>query len=121
MGPLFHLRLEGSAPSLAHEAARAELGKLMARGGRYAIVVDLREASLPGLEEQRGLFELFVRHRARMARSCAGIAVVARGRATKAAIRALVWFAPPPVPLETFPHAMAAEAWLHERLARAPA
>ncbi len=120
IGPIVHLRIEGSASSVAHEAARAELTKLLARGGRFGLVVDLRELSLPRLGEQRGLVELFVRHRAKMAADCRGIAVVVRGRATKAALGALARFAPSPVPVGAFPHAMAAEAWLRERLTAAP-
>ncbi len=119
VGPLVRVRIEGSAPSVAHEAAREELAKLLVRGERYGLVLDLRAASIPRLDEQRGLVEVFARHRARMAEECRGVAIVLRGRLAKAALGRLVRFAPTPVPLETFSHAMAAEAWLRERLAAA--
>jgi hypothetical protein len=120
-GPLVRVRLSGRASPEAHAEARTELARLFAALLRFGVVVDLREARVPGAAEQRRLMELLVRHRARLAASCVGFAVIMRGRVGHAALAALGWFAPPPVPVRTFRHAMGAEAFVRDRLEeRAP-
>lgn len=121
IGPIVHLRTERSPSMAAREAARAELAKALARAEPYGVVIDLRGASLSGLTGERGLVEVFVSHRDRMAAHCRGVAVVVGGRATKAVLAALARLAPTRVAIEAFPHAMAAEAWLRERLSAVPA
>jgi hypothetical protein len=120
-GPLVRVRFVGRASAEAHAEARTELARLFASLPRFGVVVDLREARMPGAADQRRMMELLVRHRARLASACVGFAIIVRGRVGHAALGALGWFAPPPVPLRTFRHAMGAEAFVRERLEGAKA
>jgi hypothetical protein len=115
-GALVRVRLTGRASEEAHEEARAELARLFASLPRFGVVVDLREAKVQSATAQRRLMELLVRHRARLAASCAGFAVIVRGRVGHAALGALGRFATSPVPVRAFRHAMGAEAFVRAKL-----
>src|SRR5690606_40733303 len=86
IGPLIVLRIVGRPSALEREAAAAALGRLFVSEGRKGVTLDLRAAGLPGPSDARALAGLFLRHKARLAERCGGLAVLVDGRAQRALV-----------------------------------
>ena len=99
------------------ESFLARLSALLGRG-RYALVLDAREAEpLPPLLRRRQA-EWNAEHTTRIIRCGGGVAIVATGAAILGTITAINWLHPPPYPLKVVATRAEGEAWCLERLQR---
>lgn len=88
-----------------------------ARDDPYALVVYIGPRPLFSPDQRRRMTAFMNRNRESIARRMKGYAYVVTHRRVRVALRAIFWFAPPPVAVEIFPTERQAIAWARGRLA----
>ncbi|MFY0525647.1 hypothetical protein ACN28I_21725 [Archangium gephyra] len=117
--PLLHLGLPGTLPAHGHEACLATLAGYLGRGERFILLVDLSRIGLVPIEQRWRQVEWFEEHERALREQVVGSAIILVSPIVRLSLSAILFFKPLPVPLATFPHLAAAEAWAAERLQEA--
>lgn len=117
--PLLHLWLPGTLPAHGHEECLATLARYLGRGERFFLLVDLSRIGLVPIEQRWRQVEWFEEHERALREQVVGSAIILVSPLVRLSLSAILFFKPLPVPLATFPHLAAAEAWAAERLQEA--
>ncbi|MCY1074689.1 STAS/SEC14 domain-containing protein [Archangium lansingense] len=117
--PLLHLRLPGTLPAHGHEECLATLSGYLRRGERFLLLVDLSRIGLVPIEQRWRQVEWFEQHESVLRERVVATAIIVVSPIVRLSLSAILFFKPLPVPLSTFPHLTAAEAWAAERLQEA--
>jgi hypothetical protein len=114
--PLLLLRLPGTLSSQGHEACLADFTRYLGRGEKFALLVDLARVGLVPLDQRWRQVEWFSEHELTLRQLLLGTAVVVTAPVVRLSISAILYFKPLPLPLATFTHLNAAEAWATDRI-----
>ena len=117
--PLLHLWLPGTLPAHGHEECLATLASYLGRGERFFLLVDLSRIGLVPIEQRWRQVEWFEEHERALRERVVGSAIILVSPIVRLSLSAILYFKPLPVPLATFHHLAAAEAWAAERLQEA--
>ncbi|HYO73794.1 MAG TPA: hypothetical protein VEU33_47785 [Archangium sp.] len=117
--PLLHLWLPGTLPSHGQEACLTTLADYLGRGEKFFLLVDLSRIGLVPIEQRWRQVEWLEQHERALRERVVGSAIILVSPIVRLSLSAILFFKPLPVPLATFPHLTAAEAWAAERLQEA--
>lgn len=117
--PLLHLWLPGTLSSHGHQECLDAFAGYLERGEKFFLLVDLSRVGLVPIEQRWRQVEWFEQHEGALRELVVGSAVILVSPIVRLSLSAILFFKPLPVPLATFPHLAAAEAWAAERLQEA--
>ncbi|KFA94414.1 hypothetical protein [Archangium violaceum] len=117
--PLLHLWFPGTLPAHGQEECLDTLAGYLGRGERFFLLVDLSRIGLVPIEQRWRQVEWFEQHEVALRGLVVGTAIILVSPIVRLSLSAILFFKPLPVPLATFPHLTAAEAWAAERLQEA--
>jgi hypothetical protein len=117
--PLLHLWLPGTLSSQGHQECLDAFAGYLERGEKFFLLVDLSRVGLVPIEQRWRQVEWFEQHERALRELVVGSAVILVSPIVRLSLSAILFFKPLPVPLATFPHLAAAEAWAAERLQEA--
>lgn len=117
--PVLHLWLPGTLTAHGHEECLATFAGYLRRGERFLLIVDLSRVGLVPIEQRWRQVEWFEEHERPLREQVLGTAVILVSPIVRLSVSTILFFKPLPLPLATFPHLAAAEAWAAERLQEA--
>lgn len=114
--PLVVLRCEGRIDDDAYAAHLRAYGDLLGVGQRFGMVVDARAAEAIPWSQRRMQSAFLTDHAETFTRLCVGEAFVITSPLVRAALKAVLFFAPPPHPYAVVSTVEQGTAWIRARL-----